>query len=225
MTVILSGASGSGKTSACKLVAEAARASRIPTGGIICPALFQDGRKVGIECADLSAAPSRNPWKLAEIRRDAAGQPPSGPARLPGTPGTPAFDDSDAEVLRYGMWEFSKAALAAADRSIIEYVAGSGGDMIDGIADPSSAVVFVDEIGPLELNRGTGLVKTLAMLDEAAMKRGPGLRFLVVARPDIATRLEERWPDSRLVEMTGSGYPDIAGIILTTLGLTAGGNR
>jgi len=218
MIVILSGASGSGKTSTCKLVAETARASLNPVGGIACGAVFQNGRMVGIECADLDATTSRHPWKLAEIWHDAAAPAPSSTASFPSAPRTPTFDDSDAKVLRYGMWEFSKAALAMADQTIIEYVAGFNSAIPDGTAGPVPALVFVDEIGPLELDRGTGLVKTLVMLDEGVRKRGPDLNFLVVARPDIAVRLKERWPDSTLLEMTGSSYLETAGIILTTLG-------
>lgn len=226
MIVILSGASGSGKTSTCKLVAEATRAAHIPTGGIYCGAIFQDDRKVGIECSDLGANPPRQPWKLAGIRKDWAGPQPSAAASAPGSPKNPAFDDSDAEMLRYGMWEFSKQALATADQAIIDYVARFSEAKNDdtrpgGNVDLHPPILFVDEIGPLEFERGTGLVKTLEMLDGAAKQREANLRILVAARPDIAARLKERWPDSILVEMTGTSYRETAEAILAAFGRTA----
>jgi nucleoside-triphosphatase THEP1 len=222
MIVVLSGMSGSGKTSTCSIVAQSARASGIPAGGIVCNAIFSQGRKVGIECSNLAASPARQPWLLARIRQDRAGPATfAAAASPPATTSNPAFDDSDAEVLRYGMWEFSKQALADADQTIIEYVASTDAG---GSTDMCPPILFVDEIGPLELDRATGLVETLAMLDRRSMRRQTDLRFLVVARPDIAARLKERWPDSVVVTMGESSYPETAQVILAAFRQSEGGN-
>jgi len=219
MIVMLSGSSGSGKTSTCKLIAQSAQEDGITAGGIVCSAVFWQGRKVGIECSDLDPGLARQPWTLAGIRKDRTGAQPFAAASAAGTPKNPAFDDSDAEILRYGMWEFSKQALATADQAILDCVARFREAKSDDTRPGGKAVlrptlIFVDEIGPLELDRGTGLIKTLAMLDESAGQREADLKFLVVARPDIADRLKERWPDSILVEMTGASYENTAEAIL-----------
>jgi len=222
MIVILSGTSGSGKTSTCKLVAESAHADQIPTGGILCGAIFQNGYKVGIEYADLSANPPRQPLMLAGIRKDRAGPQLSAAAFAAGSPKNPAFDDSDAEILRYGMWEFSKQALATADQAIIDYVDRFSESKNDDTRPGSNAdlqrpVIFVDEIGPLELDRGKGLVRALETLDRVVRQREADMRFLVVARPDIAARLMERWPDSILVEIARASYRETAETLLLAL--------
>ncbi len=213
MIVVLSGASGSGKTSACKIVAEAARAAQISAGGILCGAIFQDGRKVGIECSDLAASPALRPWPLAQIRPDWAGQTPFAATPPSMTPVKPAFDDSEARVLRYGMWEFSKLALVAADQAIVRYAAA-----LELPGNQGKRIIFVDEIGPLELDRSAGLVQSLAILDGAASRHEADRMFLVVARPDIAGRLIERWPCSAMVEMDATGSVATANAILATLG-------
>lgn len=213
MIIVLSGASGSGKTSACKLVVEAARAAQMATGGILCGAIFQGGRKIGIECSDLSANPDRLPWPLAQIRPDWVGSMPFAAATSSTTPGKPAFDDSDARVLRYGMWEFGKPALAAADQAIIRYAA-----TLDLPGNQGKRILFVDEIGPLELDRGAGLIQSLAMLDSAAPRHEADRMFLVVARPDIAGRLRERWPGSAMLEMDAKGSAAAADAILAMAG-------
>jgi len=225
--VLLSGVSGSGKTSTCMSVAETAHKANTPTGGILCRAVFQDGRKAGIECADLAANPAQQPWMLAHIRQDWARPRSLATVLLPESPRNPAFDDSDSDVLRYGMWEFSKQALVSADQAIIGYASKASETKNDetspgGNAELHPPILFVDEIGPLELDRGTGLVKTLAMLDDIARQDETGLRFLVVARPDIAARLKERWPVSTMVEMDGTSYRKTAEAIVIALNQTAG---
>ncbi len=225
MIVLLSGVSGSGKTSVCKLVVRSAIASGFGVGGIVCGAVFRQGRKVGIECSDLDASTARPPWTLAGSREGWTGSQPSATASAPGAPRNPGFDDSDAAILRYGMWEFSKQALEAADQTILEYVTGFDNAIQDSTMDRAPALVFVDEIGPLELDRGTGLVKTLAMLDDIARRHENGLNFLVVARPDIAARLMNRWPDSILVEMNGTSYPETAEFILAAFDRAASGSH
>lgn len=215
MTIILSGASGSGKTTACALAARAAEAAGIPAGGIVCGAVFRNGVKTGIECSAVSSGPGARPWPLAEAR---PGHPGPRPAASSDGRGSPAFDDSDDFALRYGMWEFSKAALAAADAAACR-------DAASALGSSRGHIVFIDEIGPLELDRGVGLIGTLAALDEAALNEAAlneaaldGTRrrtFVVVARPDIAARLAARWPGARVVDMEGGTAEDVAKAIVS----------
>jgi len=212
--VILSGASGSGKTTACSLAARAALAAGFPVAGVVCGALFRDGAKIGIQCADVSAAPGSRPWPLAAAIPGRSVPRQGDPESVRGQP---AFDDSDSSVLRYGMWEFNRAALAAADEAVCRGIAAALGPSGDRI-------VFVDEIGPLELDRGVGLTGALAALDWIAADRarpGPSARgrprrdtFVVVARPDIAGRLAARWPGAIAVGMEGMTAQDASRKIL-----------
>jgi len=196
MILVLSGVSGSGKTSACGVAEGMARAAGRTVGGVLCRAVFEDGRKVGIDARDLAAGPDSFAAPFARARPD--------------VDRGPAFDDADPLFLRYGMWDFSKAALSSADGTAAAFIAAAR-----GVATPALAIV--DEIGPLELDRNAGLTKTLAALDEAAQARSPAC--LVVARPDIADRLVLRWRSSRRIEMDGLSYRDAAEAALAELGI------
>ena len=218
MILLLSGASGSGKTSACRIVAEAAASGSIPTGGVVCDALFENGCKTGIRCTDLSPEADGRTWQLARVRPGALPRKPEEAARTAASPSAPAFDDSDEAVVRYGMWEFRKPALAAADAAIAEYVAALG----DAAAGHALPMVFVDEVGPLELDHGTGLMETLAALDAAVLRGSPGALYLIVARPDIAARLAARWPAARTLSMEGITPRDAAECIIAAHGTGRG---
>jgi nucleoside-triphosphatase len=56
---IISGPSGCGKTSWCDDLAEGARAIGLDPQGVISPALFEAGRKVGIDIVDLASGERR----------------------------------------------------------------------------------------------------------------------------------------------------------------------
>ncbi|MBU0927662.1 MAG: hypothetical protein KKA67_07925 [Spirochaetes bacterium] len=210
MILILSGRSGSGKTSACAILEGLARASGAAVGGTLCRAVFEGGRKTGIDARDLSRGPEAASRPLARAR------PSSEPSPDEGRPRVPAYDDSDPLVLRYGMWEFDKPALSAADASSAAFITdasrGAGGQR---------SLAIIDEIGPLELDKRAGMVSTLDALD--ALRRfaggGGGLGCVVVARPDIADRLAARWAGSARIDMEGSTFAGAAETAMATLGL------
>lgn len=195
---MLSGVSGSGKTSACGIAEGMARAAGRSVGGVLCRAVFESGRKVGIDARDLSGGPDSPAAPLARARLDIKRGP--------------AFDDADPLVLRYGMWEFSKAALSAADEAAAAFIAAAR-----EAATPALAIV--DEIGPLELDRNAGMTRTLAALDEAERAPDRSAACLVVARPDIADRLALRWSASVRIEMDGLSYREAAEAAIAALGI------
>ncbi|MFH2113385.1 MAG: nucleoside-triphosphatase [Spirochaetota bacterium] len=104
--------------------------------------------------------------------------------------GKPAPETTGPDTFSYGRWEFRRSALAAADASILKDIG-------------TSPFVFVDEIGPLELDHGIGMSQTLARLD--ADKDINNCAILVCARQDLVQALTARWPGSSLVELTGEG--------------------
>lgn len=69
---LLSGEIGAGKTTACQRVVELARARGFACGGLLTPALIEDGRKVGIVGVDLSNGEQR---VMARLDRDLGGPP------------------------------------------------------------------------------------------------------------------------------------------------------
>ena len=66
---LLTGPSGCGKTRLCEALAERAREAGLSIGGILCPAVFEGGRKVGIDQMDLASGERK---RLA-VRCDGAG--------------------------------------------------------------------------------------------------------------------------------------------------------
>ncbi len=223
--LLLSGASGAGKTSACAMAASAAPDTGKRLAGILCPAVFKDGVKVGIDYRDLQAGPRSPSWPLARalVARGpnglhAGGSGGKNGAACTGNPARqPAFDDSSETLLRFGMWEFYKTALAGADETARRELALACGT-------PGDWLVCIDEIGPLELNKGRGLMRTLAAVDTLASgagapdgsARGQAHRvtIIVVARPDIAAWLETRWPGSRIISLDGLDAPTAARALL-----------
>ena len=180
MIILLTGEKGSGKSTVAMGLAKRLIQSGIPVGGVICPGIFELGRKTGIK----THYPENGHEEIAgsEI-----------PGRNGSLTGQPVPMITGPDTFSYGRWEFRLSILTAADAVIIR--------------DTEAArFVFVDEIGPLELDHGMGMAKTLARLD--ADKKINNCSILVCARQDLAQTLVERWPESRLVKLAEEGQKD-----------------
>lgn len=57
-------------------------------------------------------------------------------------------------------------------------------------------ILIIDELGPLEFERGEGWVKGLTILDEGDFEVG-----LVVIRPHLLDQALERWPSAKRIEI------------------------
>jgi nucleoside-triphosphatase THEP1 len=67
-------------------------------------------------------------------------------------------------------------------------------------------VLVIDELGPLEFERGEGWVKGLTILDEGEFQVA-----LVVVRPHLLDQALERWPSSKTVKISpSSDIPHLA---------------
>ncbi|OHD78684.1 MAG: hypothetical protein A3J97_17090 [Spirochaetes bacterium RIFOXYC1_FULL_54_7] len=120
--------------------------------------------------------------------------------------GKPVPEPTGPDTFSYGRWEFRQSALAAADTAILKDI-------------EASLFVFVDEIGPLELDHGIGMSRTLARLD--ADKDINTCTIVVCIRQDLSQALTERWPGSPVVELNGHGQAAISRAeeaILTVVG-------
>lgn len=204
---------GAGKSTAFALAAARAAELGWEPRGIICPGVYRDGQKAAVLCRILIPDGSAGEaWELARCLPDydsagAAGAPRPGP----GSPGGPRPVMLDAGRFSYGKWEFSLDGLRRADAACIDALAEAA----------RGRIVFVDEIGPLELKFGLGLAGTLAAIDglaAASAARGANpaggrgaagveeapAAIVVAVRPDLAGSLAERWPGSRTVRAAAS---------------------
>lgn len=69
-------------------------------------------------------------------------------------------------------------------------------------------ILFVDELGPLEFNRGEGLMEGFSAIDS----RSYHLAFVTI-RPSLLESALGRWPDAKVVNVTG----ETRDILLTEL--------
>ncbi len=135
---ILTGPFGSGKTTACLQLADLARQRGLDCAGIISPARFDGGVKVGIDLLNARTGECR---PLAEA------------------------NDQPAE-LRTTRYRFDAGVMA-------------WGAEILNTACPCD-VLIVDELGPLELERGQGWINALDVLRDGQFDAA-----VVVVRPGL----------------------------------------
>ena len=205
---------GAGKSTAFAMAAARVAALGWEPRGIVCPGIYLDGHKAAVLCRImLPDGSAGEAWELAQGLPDydsvgAAGTPRQGTDRgpSPGSPGGPRPVMLDAGRFSYGKWEFSLDGLRQADAACVDALAGAA----------RGRIVFIDEIGPLELSFGLGLTGTLAAIDglaaaspargaepagrrvAAAVEEAPAA-IVVAVRPELAGSLAERWPGSRTV--------------------------
>ena len=172
----------SGKSTLAITLAKRLLQAGIQVGGLICPGIFTQGRKTGIK----SFFPETG-------YEDIIGEEIQGKEGV--LAGIPVPKSSGPDTFSYGRWEFRLSALAEADTKIVRDI-------------DTAQFVFVDEIGPLELDHGLGMSRTLARLDTD--KTGNSCILLVCVRQDLAPTLAKRWPKSKLVELVQDNPTSIA---------------
>ncbi len=149
---LISGPSGSGKTTWCANIVAQARALGMTLGGFICPAVIQDGKKIGIDLMNVTSGEKRH---LGIYSRDNG-------------------------IKTIGCWQM--------DESVLSW----GNEIIVGLQDEE--IILIDEIGPLELEKGLGYRYALNFLDEGSYRTA-----LVVVRPTLLPVAQERWSDARVL--------------------------
>ncbi len=169
---IITGGRGSGKTTLCAKVHGEARKIGLDTAGIFSPAIFENGEKTGISAYDARTGITR---LLA--KKNGGQAPNSGIGGL-----SPGMSPDMSPEIRTKMWDFDETTLI-------------WGNSIFSAACPCQ-ILFVDEIGPLELERGQGWTSALR-----AIQSGLYRSCLFVMRPELLSRALELFPGATVVDL------------------------
>lgn len=151
---LISGSSGSGKTTCCAKIVAQALSLGMTVGGFISPAVFQAGEKIGINLVNVATGENR---RLGVYSRD-----------------------NDKNTI--GCWQMDESVLAW------------GNEIIARLQNED--IIFIDEIGPLELENGLGYWHALTLLDEGCYRIA-----LVVVRPALLPVAQKRWPNARIINL------------------------
>lgn len=153
---LLTGASGTGKTTWCIQLAQKAAAIGRRVSGVCSPGVFEGADKTAIDLMDVNSSERR---RLARRR-------PAGSVREPEASLNWLFD---VQVLRWG-------------NSLLLH--------------ETHDLFILDELGPLEFERGQGLVNAFEVLDSGRFNLA-----CVVVRPSLLLQAQDRWPAARLLDI------------------------
>lgn len=187
MLFILSGQIQTGKTRWLESLVSELHDAGVESYGVLAPGVWREGvgedgepsfEKLGI---DNKLLPSGRIVPLAR-RRDLA--------KAQGV-----FDENSQSAKASLGWEMSDDALAEVNEHFRNLAAGSSEEMRD------RGLFVIDELGPLELLRGGGLIEALSLLES-----GPNARWghaLVVVRESLVglalERFSHSWPEVEVV--------------------------
>ncbi|CAE8678901.1 unnamed protein product, partial [Polarella glacialis] len=164
---------GSGKTTFLQQCATAFRAKGLRVGGVLAPSGGENGRR---QLVLLQSSPQE---PLALQLND--GRPGDGGGS--GSPSEPTGETVPEGAIQVGNFIFDESVFAKARAEL----RGLAGDE-RGSGPAPCDWVLVDEIGPLELNRGQGLEPAVGELLRAGARGElgpPQSRFLIIVRPSL----------------------------------------
>lgn len=153
---LLTGPRGSGKTTWCVRYVSHAREKGLHPAGLLSPAIFHDGKKIGIDLLDISTGEQR---PLAR--------------RCP----------QSSQDIQLGHWCFTASTL------------DWGNQILNTLHDQD--LILLDELGPLEFEKGVGLLAGLQLIDEKRFHQA-----IVVIRPDLLQPACSRWPEAGVVDVS-----------------------
>jgi nucleoside-triphosphatase len=187
---IVTGERGAGKTAFCARLIELARSAGQQVAGVLSPAVFEGGEKIAIDVIDLRTNERR---RLADHFTPVTTiqpftlKPPSPAARVLCRRGRrleqllhPAHHGPHTP-----RWSFHAEAVA-------------WGDAAFSAASPCDLLV-VDELGPLEFERGEGWQAGLTAIEARDYRWG-----VVVIRPELLGAALQRWPSARVIEISNT---------------------
>ena len=166
MNVLLTGKRQVGKTTVCRQVAELARGLGYGPAGVLTPVILdEDGLSVARYALMVSDGQQR---LLAWASGDL------GKGNLKPETRNPKLSTGGPRTGRYSF-----------DAAVLSWVIGR----LRGAISHGCDLLVIDEIGPLELEQGKGLASLLSDLSKGT------LPLLLVVRPELIGRLQERLPD------------------------------
>ena len=166
MNVLLTGKRQVGKTTVCRQVAELVRELGYDPAGVLTPVLLdKDGFPVARHALMVSDCEQR---LLAWASGDL------GKGNLKPETRNPKLSTGGPRTGRYSF-----------DAAVLSWVIGR----LRGAISHGCDLLVIDEIGPLELEQGKGLASLLSDLSKGT------LPLLLVVRPELIGRLQERLPD------------------------------
>jgi nucleoside-triphosphatase len=154
--LLLTGPRGSGKSTWCDRIASHTREMGLNPGGLLSPAIFHNGKKIGIDLLDIATRDRR------QLTRKCA---------------------QSSQGIRLGDWCF--------DPNTLDW----GNQILTALKDHD--LLLLDELGPLEFEKGLGLMKGLQLIDEKAFHQA-----VVVIRPELLKASQNRWPDAEVVDIS-----------------------
>lgn len=151
--ILLSGDFENGKTTLCLKLHSLLLDRELQAKGVICPPVFEDGIKSGINLMNAATGEQR---PLAALRT------------------------GSTEGVFTKRWQFIKDSLEWGNEILF--------------ASVPCDVLFVDELGPLEFERGEGWQNGLKAVDSRAY-----LLALVVVRQELTRAALQRWQDAEIL--------------------------
>lgn len=198
---LLVGYSQSGKTSLLKNLIAHAEAAHIRLAGMICPAIFEDGEKIGISLELLPekthvvlAHKDMAAWNqtLAQIK---AGTHPD----FTGHNLTP----KEQAVQAKQHWQFDDNAMALADQHFANLQLGAPED--------APEIAIIDEVGPLELSGRGGILSALSYF-----AHGPYGACVMTMRPALVDEAQRRWPRAKVVDLADVDAIQLYQLLIST---------
>jgi nucleoside-triphosphatase THEP1 len=98
------------------------------------------------------------------------------------------------EKRRLGICSSENAKTTIGCWQMDESVLAWGNEIIAGLQDED--IIIIDEIGPLEIEKGQGYWHALTLLDEGCYRTA-----LVVIRPVLLPVAQQRWPAARTLTL------------------------
>lgn len=169
---LLSGARQIGKTTLLFKLIDRAGNLGIDVRGVISPAVFENGQKVGIDLLDVR---TKQLSRLADLN-------PSNPT-------------SDSVTVH---WIFHPEVLAFGNTIFVRSV--------------PCDLLMVDELGPIELERGQGWQNGLQAIHSEKYHTA-----VIVIRPELVENALNRWPDAEILTLSKKTDEQQATLIETIL--------
>ena len=193
MLFLLTGDIQTGKTRWLIRLVAALEAEGVAVEGVVAPGIWRSGPEGGFEKLGIENVLLPGNERLTFAMRGdlvADGEPGSAAAK----PGWVFSDEAIDEVNRHfaGLHEARAANPGTGSRMLV-----------------------VDEVGWLELDRGEGLIEAVALLEKGP--QGEREHALVVVRPSLADRVEERfgpaWGETARILPDGDGWSLVLGTL------------